>query len=44
LAGLRRDAVKLHLRAMFAKFGLGELPQNQTLKRSSYLHNIDYRA
>lgn len=23
------DAVKLHLRAMFAKFGLGELPQNQ---------------
>ncbi len=23
------DAVKLHLRAMFGKFGLGELPQNQ---------------
>jgi len=23
------DAVKLHLRAMFAKFGLGELAQNQ---------------
>src|SRR5581483_6211774 len=23
------DAVKLHLRAMFAKFGLGDLPQNQ---------------
>jgi len=23
------DAVKLHLRTMFAKFGLGELPQNQ---------------
>jgi FHA domain len=27
------DAVKMHLRALFAKFGLGELPQNQKRAR-----------